>query len=109
MKLIITIVQDDDSLDLVEELNEKGYTVTKLATTGGFLKSGNTTLLIGLEATKVDDAIEIIRENCEKRKGVLPVVEPMPEPAGVFVPYPGDVEGGGATIFVVDVDKFLKI
>ncbi|MGL4762630.1 MAG: cyclic-di-AMP receptor [Sarcina sp.] len=109
MKLIITIVQDDDSLDLVEELNEKGYTVTKLATTGGFLKSGNTTLLIGLEESKVDSAIAVIKENCERRKGILPVVEPMPEPAGVFVPYPVDVEVGGATIFVVDVDKYLKI
>lgn len=109
MKLIITIVQDDDSLDLVEELNEKGYTVTKLATTGGFLKSGNTTLLIGLEESKVDAAIKVIRENCERRKGAVPIVEPMPEPAGVFVPYPVDVEVGGATIFVVDVDKYLKI
>lgn len=109
MKLIITIVQDDDSLDLVEELNEKGYTVTKLATTGGFLKAGNTTLLIGVEAVKVDDAIEIIKENCERRKGTLPVVEPISEPTGVFVPYPVDIEIGGATIFVVDVDKFLKI
>ena len=109
MKLIITIVQDDDSLDLVEELNEKGYTVTKLATTGGFLKSGNTTLLIGIEESKVDSAIAVIKENCERRKGTLPVVEPMPEPAGVFVPYPVEVEVGGATIFVVDVDKYLKI
>lgn len=109
MKLIITIVQDDDSLDLVEELNEKGYTVTKLATTGGFLKSGNTTLLIGIEASKVDSAIAVIKENCERRKGTLPIVEPMPEPAGVFVPYPVEVEVGGATIFVVDVDKYLKI
>ena len=109
MKLIITIVQDDDSLDLIEELNEKGYTVTKLATTGGFLKAGNTTLLIGLEASKVDDAIDIIKENCERRKGNLPIIEPIPEPTGVFVPYPVDVEIGGATIFVVDVDKFLKI
>lgn len=108
MKLIITIVQDDDSLDLVEELNEKGYTVTKLATTGGFLKSGNTTLLIGVEASKVDGAVAIIKENCERRKGVIQPVEPMPEPAGVFVPYPVDIEIGGATVFVVDVDQFFK-
>ena len=42
MKLVIAIVQDDDALDVIEELNDKGYRVTKLATTGGFLKSGNT-------------------------------------------------------------------
>ncbi|WP_297438484.1 cyclic-di-AMP receptor [uncultured Clostridium sp.] len=108
MKLIITIVQDDDSLDLVDELNEKGYTVTKLATTGGFLKSGNTTLLIGVEESRVDGAVAVIKENCERRKGVIQPIEAMPEPAGVFVPYPIDIEIGGATIFVVDVDKYFK-
>ncbi len=52
MKLVISIVQDDDALDLVDALNEKGYSVTKLATTGGFLKSGNTTLLAGVQKRK---------------------------------------------------------
>ncbi|MGL5633926.1 MAG: cyclic-di-AMP receptor [Sarcina sp.] len=108
MKLIIAIVQDDDSLDLVDELNEKGYTVTKLATTGGFLKAGNTTLLIGVEKEKVDSVITIIKGNCEKRKGIVPAIETMPEPTGIFIPYPMEVEIGGATIFVVDVDKYLK-
>ena len=60
MKLVISIVQDDDALDLVDALNEKGYSVTKLATTGGFLKSGNTTLLAGVQKEKVDDVISII-------------------------------------------------
>ena len=54
MKLVIAIVQDDDALDVIEELNDKGYRVTKLATTGGFLKSGNTTLMIGIEKEKVN-------------------------------------------------------
>ena len=53
MKLVLAIVQDDDALDLIEELNDKGFRVTKLATTGGFLKSGNTTLMIGVEIDKV--------------------------------------------------------
>lgn len=108
MKLIITIVQDDDSLDLVDDLNEKGYVVTKLATTGGFLKSGNTTLLIGVEASKVDDVIAVIKEDCERRRGIVPSVDAMPEPAGVFVPYPVDIELGGAKVFVVDVDQYFR-
>lgn len=108
MKLVIAIVQDDDALDLVDELNNKGYTVTKLATTGGFLKSGNTTLIIGVEAVKVDQVIDIIKENCEVRKGIMPVQEPMPEPTAIYVPYPVEIEVGGATVFVVDVDKYLK-
>lgn len=108
MKLVIAIVQDDDALDLVDELNNKGYTVTKLATTGGFLKSGNTTLIIGVEAVKVDQVIDVIKENCEVRKGIMPVQEPMPEPTAIYVPYPVEIEVGGATVFVVDVDKYLK-
>lgn len=108
MKLIITIVQDDDSLDLIDDLNNNGYMVTKLATTGGFLKAGNTTLLVGVEEVKVDNVIKIIREDCERRKGIIPSIDTMPEPTGVFIPYPVDIEIGGATIFVVDVDKYFK-
>ncbi len=58
LKLVLAIVQDDDALDLIEELNDKGFRVTKLATTGGFLKSGNTTLMIGVEKEKVNDVVK---------------------------------------------------
>lgn len=111
MKLVITIVQDDDSLDLVDSLNDSGYIVTKLATTGGFLKSGNTTLLIGVAKEKVEDVIGIIKENCETRKGIVSTsATTITEPTGVYIPtYPMEVQVGGATIFVVDVDKFMKI
>ena len=68
MKLVIAIVQDDDAMDLIEELTDKNYRVTKLATTGGFLKSGNTTLMIGVEKEVVDKVINIIEDVCKKRK-----------------------------------------
>ena len=109
MKLVISIVQDDDALDLVDALNEKGYSVTKLATTGGFLKSGNTTLLAGVQKEKVDDVISIIKDICETRKGVVSSSASVSEHGGVYIPYPIEVQVGGATIFVVDVDKFIKI
>lgn len=109
MKLIITIVQDDDSLDLIDTLTEKGYSVTKLATTGGFLKAGNTTLLIGVEKAKVDTVIDIIKDTCKTRKGVISTPTPVSEPTGVYIPYPMEIQVGGATIFVVEVDKFVKL
>lgn len=109
MKLIITIVQDDDALDLIDTLTEKGYSVTKLATTGGFLKAGNTTLLIGVEKIKVDTVINIIKDTCKTRKGVISTPTPVSEPTGVYIPYPMEIQVGGATIFVVEVDKFVKI
>ena len=60
MKLIIAIVQDEDSSRLVSNLMNEGYSVTKLATTGGFLRAGNTTLLIGV-VTSMISAILVTR------------------------------------------------
>ena len=54
MKLIIAIVQDEDASRLISNLMNEGYGVTKLATTGGFLRAGNTTLLIGVDDADTD-------------------------------------------------------
>ncbi|MBP3652308.1 MAG: cyclic-di-AMP receptor, partial [Clostridia bacterium] len=56
MKLIIAIVQDEDASRLVSKLMAEGFGATKLATTGGFLRSGNTTLLTGVDDDKLDTA-----------------------------------------------------
>jgi uncharacterized protein YaaQ len=109
MKLIIAIVQDDDAGELIDVLTDAGYRVTKLATTGGFLKSGNTTLMIGVEQEKVDVVLGMIEEVCKTRDQVVTSPSPVAGSTGVYVPYPVEVEVGGATIFVVDVDKFIKI
>ena len=68
MKLVLAIVQDDDAIDLIEELTDKNYRVTKLATTGGFLKSGNTTLMIGVEEKVVKDVVKVIEDVCKKKR-----------------------------------------
>lgn len=109
MKLIIAIVQDDDAGELIDVLTEGGFRVTKLATTGGFLKSGNTTLMIGVEAAKTDTVLKLIEDVCKTRDQVITSPSPVAGSTGVYVPYPVEVEVGGATIFVVDVDKFIKI
>lgn len=109
MKLIIAIVQDDDAGDLIDVLTDDGYRVTKLATTGGFLKAGNTTLMIGIEDDKVEVLLGIIEDVCKTRKQIVTSPSPVAGSTGVYVPYPIEVQVGGATIFVVDVDKFLKL
>ena len=109
MKLVLAIVQDDDALDLIEELNDKGFRVTKLATTGGFLKSGNTTLMIGVEIDKVDVVINIIEEVCKRRKQVVSTQPGLSGESGMYMPFPLEVELGGATLFVIDVYKYVKI
>lgn len=109
MKLVIAIVQDDDAANVVSKLNKENFRVTKLATTGGFLRAGNTTLLVGVEEERTDEVIRIIRELCETRKQLITSTSPVAGSTGVYVPYPIEVAVGGATIFVVDVDKFVKI
>lgn len=111
MKLVLAIVQDDDAIDLIEELTDKDYRVTKLATTGGFLKSGNTTLMIGVEEKEVKNLINVIEDVCKRRKEMVPTSTPntIGTNSGMYVPYPIEVEVGGSTIFVLDVDQFYKV
>ncbi len=94
MKLIIAIVQDEFSTKVIKSLMAHKYGTTKLSSTGGFLKSGNTTLLIGVEDRKVDEVIKVIEEQCENSK-----VQKNKD--GVTV--------GAANIFILDMNEFKKI
>ena len=76
MKLIIAIVQDEDSSRLISSLMNEGFGVTKLATTGGFLRSGNTTLLVGVDDSKFDAAMGVIEKICKSRKQIAPSPSP---------------------------------
>ena len=109
MKLIIAIVQDEDASRLVSNLMSEGYGVTKLATTGGFLRSGNTTLLIGVDNEKLDSAMHIVEKVCKSRKQIATAPSPISGTTGVYVPYPIEVMVGGATIFILNVENFVKI
>jgi uncharacterized protein YaaQ len=94
MKLIIAIVQDEFSTKVIKSLMANKYRTTKLSSTGGFLKSGNTTLLIGVEDRKVDEVIKVIEEQCKNGK-----VQKSKD--GVTV--------GAANIFILDMNEFKKI
>lgn len=109
MKMIIAIVQDEDSSRLISNLMNEGYSVTKLATTGGFLRAGNTTLLMGVNDDKLDGAIKIIEKVCKSRKQIAPSPSPIAGGTGAYVPYPIEVMVGGATVFVMDVEHFIKM
>lgn len=76
MKLIVAVVQDQDSNRLLKVLTDHNFRVTKLATTGGFLKSGNTTFMIGVEDIRVDKALSLIKENGCKRDQMIAPVSP---------------------------------
>jgi len=109
MKLIIAIVQDEDAARLVSNLMNEGFGVTKLATTGGFLRAGNTTLLVGVDEEKFDGAMHIIEKVCKSRKQIATSPTPTAGATGVYVPYPIEVMVGGATVFVLNVEQFIKM
>lgn len=109
MKLIIAIVQDEDAGRLVSALMSDGYGVTKLATTGGFLRAGNTTLLVGVSDDKLNGAMAVIEKICKSRKQIATSPSPVAGSSGMYVPYPVEVIVGGATVFVMDVEQFKKV
>ena len=108
MKLIIAIVQDEDASRLISTLMNEGHSVTKLATTGGFLRAGNTTLLLGGEDDRVKGALDVIEKVCKSRKQIATSPSPVAGTSGVYAPYPLEVVVGGATVFVLDVEQFVK-
>ncbi len=94
MKLIVAIVQDQFVAKVTRSLMEKKIRVTKLASSGGFLNSGNTTLLIGTEENDIDDLIDLIRQNCK-------TVRVNSHGEEVLV--------GGANLFILDMNQLIKI
>ncbi len=88
MKLIIAIIQEDDAVQVSQALLDAGYRVTKIASSGGFLRKGSATILIGVEDERVEDALRIIREHC-----AAPA-----EPA---------IKRG--TVFVIPVERFEQL
>ncbi|MCT4685707.1 cyclic-di-AMP receptor [Vallitalea sp.] len=109
MKLIIAVIHDEDSHRLTEGLNKSGFMATKLASTGGFLKTGNTTILIGVPKEKVDEVIEIIKRECKTNKQMSLLNPPVAGMPDGYLPYPIEVTVGGATVFVIDVDQYYKL
>ncbi len=107
MKLLVTIVQDQDVPVLLDTLMKEGYSATKLASTGGFLRMGNTTLLIGVDDEKVDNALELIARVSSKRDEYQ--IDPLTSIGTSILPKMDKVTVGGAIVFVVDVERFEKI
>jgi uncharacterized protein YaaQ len=106
MKLIMAVVQDQDSNKLSQRLIEQHFRATKLASTGGFLKAGNTTFIIGTEDERLQEALDIIKQNCQSRDQVAPPLSPMGGNVDAYVPYPVEVPVGGATVFVLPIEQF---
>ena len=109
MKLVVAIVQGEDAGQTVEALGAAGLRVTRLASSGGFLQQGNATLLVGAEDDRVEQVVSLVRANCRRRNRYLTPMPPMVEPGEVLLPFPVEVQVGGATVIVLDIAQFEKL
>ena len=108
MKLVVAIINNYDANAVMSNLTKNGYQATKLSTSGGFLRAGNITLLIGVEKNKVDEVINLIGQCSSQRKKITPVNNTYIGDS-MLSSMPIEVTVGGATIFVLDVEQFYKI
>ena len=109
VKLVIAIVQDEDVDALTDELIKAGHRFTKVSTTGSFLRTGNTSLLIGIDDNLVDSVQQILQRTCRRRTQVAVPYSPALEPGLLYLPENIEVEVGGAIVFVMDVDRFERL
>lgn len=104
--MIIAIVQDKDSNRLSNLFIQANVRATKLSTTGGFLKSGNTTFMIGVEDQRVEEILELIKDSSRTRKQFMTPPVNLDASMDSSAAYPIEVQVGGATVFVLPIDAF---
>jgi uncharacterized protein YaaQ len=107
MKLVYAIVNSDDSTNVQVALTSAGFSVTKLATTGGFLRAGNTTFIMGVDDEKVEEVIELIEKHSKRRTQMVSAGNTYS--VGEYNTYPVEISVGGATVFVTNVEQFRKL
>lgn len=109
MMLIVAIVHSDDAPGLLEALTEQGHRATRINTAGGFLKESNATILLGVEEAQADQVMSVVRTNCQTRTQYINPLPPVMEPGDFYMPYPVEVQIGGATVFILEVEQFIQI
>jgi uncharacterized protein YaaQ len=97
-----------EAAERAARLRAAGYVVSHKPPTGGFLREGNATILVGTDDDKVDEALATIRENCHTRTQYVNPLPPIMEPGELYMPTPIEVEVGGATVFVLGVERAEK-
>jgi uncharacterized protein YaaQ len=109
MKLIVAVVQAKDADDLLGALTERGFHATQINSAGGFLRESNVTLLLGVQQSYVAEILRTVRERCQARTRFVNPLMPIVEPAEFHVASPVEVQVGGATVFVLDVERYERV
>ncbi|HVL39229.1 MAG TPA: cyclic-di-AMP receptor [Fimbriimonadaceae bacterium] len=108
MKLVVCIVHNRDKGKITDELIRAGFKFTVIGSTGGFLREGNTTFLIGIDPDEKPSLMKLIAQNCKTREQLVNVMPFEAAPPGAFIPSPVKVPVGGAVVFVLDVEQFER-
>ena len=108
MKLAVCIVHNRDRNKLTDEMVKAGFKFTIIGSTGGFLREGNSTMLIGVDDSQVDELKSLVQSNCEAREQIVNVMPFEAAPPGAFIPSPVKVPVGGAVVFFLDVDEYVR-
>jgi uncharacterized protein YaaQ len=109
VKFLVAVVHNEDARVLIDALLKHEFRATWLHSSGGFLKQSNATILVGVDDEKVDQIVDLIRQNCKARTQTVSPIPPIMEPGEFFMPYPIEVEVGGAVIFVLPIDRFERL
>jgi uncharacterized protein YaaQ len=109
VKLVVAVVHNEDARVLIDALLAHQYRATWLHSSGGFLKQSNATILLGVDEEKIEEVVGLVRDNCHSRTQTVSPIPPIMEPGEFFMPYPLEVEVGGAVVFVLPVDRFERI
>lgn len=109
MKLVIAVVQGKDVNQLLSSLTADGFRATQISSSGGFLRESNVTLLIGVEDHEVPAVQKLIQKNCHSRTHFVNPLMPIVEPGDSLMPAPVEVPVGGATVFVLGVERFERL
>ncbi len=108
MKLVVSIIHSDDAGELIDGLTQAKFRATVISTTGGFLREGNATVLVGVEDEKIDEVLAIVRDHCHARTQYINPLPPLVEPGELHMPQPVEVQVGGAIVFVLHVERFER-
>jgi len=104
-RLMTVFVQEQDAENAVQALTKLGISVTRLPSRGGFLRRGNVTLMIGTPSGLVDIVVRTITNSCKSRVEFVNALFPS---ASIPMPRPVEVQVGGATVFVFEVEDYAE-
>lgn len=109
MKLVIVVIQGSDAEPLLGALTNRGFRATQINSAGGFLRERNVTLMIGVDAERVPEVRAAVKSNCHSRTRFVNPLMPIVEPGEFYVPNPVEVLVGGATMFVLTVERYERL